>query len=119
MAKRKHTRRPPPRRAPPTRPGGGLGRYAVAVAAVAVVGALAAWAILSLRSPGADSNAGGAVTATAARAIQVAGVQVDQPSVDLGKVPLDTPVSHEFEVHNVGTGMAMLGQATIEVLEGC
>ena len=119
MTKRKRTRRSPPRRAAPKRSGGGLGRYIVAVAGIAAVGALAAWAILSLRSPGTDSSAGAAVSATPAGAIQVAGVEVAEPSVDLGNVPLDTPVSHEFELRNLGTGVAMLGQATIEVLEGC
>lgn len=46
-------------------------------------------------------------------------VEVAAPSIDLGRVPLDTPVSHAFRLRNTGTEMASLGQARIETLEGC
>jgi len=49
----------------------------------------------------------------------VAGVEIDQPAVDLGRVALNTPVRHLFRLKNAAAGAVSLGKARIEVLEGC
>ncbi len=51
--------------------------------------------------------------------ITVAGVHVAAPSVDFGRVPLDTPVSHTFVLSNGGAEPVVVGAARIETLEGC
>jgi hypothetical protein len=49
----------------------------------------------------------------------VAGVEVLTPSVDLGRLPLDQPVSHTFVVTNTNDRVIELGKLRIEVLDGC
>lgn len=70
-----------------------------------------------------DENTASAATApdssSAPGAVSVAGVQVAIPSVDLGRIALDTPVKHSFQLRNTGVQRASLGRARIEVLEGC
>lgn len=48
-----------------------------------------------------------------------AGVLALQPSVNLGRVPLNTPVQHAFRLKNTGDAPVTLGQARVETLEGC
>ena len=50
---------------------------------------------------------------------RVGDVEASQPSVDLGHVPLDVNVEQKFVLRNVGTSPATLGEAKIDVLEGC
>jgi hypothetical protein len=47
------------------------------------------------------------------------GVQVARPSVDLGHIPLNTPVSHVFRLENTGVEPVAIGQVRIQALEGC
>jgi hypothetical protein len=49
----------------------------------------------------------------------VAGVQVDQPAVDFGKFPTDTPLRQVFTLKNTNAEVVTLGKSKIEVLEGC
>ncbi|MBE0607867.1 MAG: hypothetical protein IH609_00665 [Dehalococcoidia bacterium] len=51
--------------------------------------------------------------------VVVAGVQVDEPSVNLGRQPLSTAVEKTFTLRNTGGTPVTLGRAGIEVLEGC
>lgn len=51
--------------------------------------------------------------------VLVAGVQVDEPSVNLGRQPLNTAVERTFKLRNTGSTSVTLGRANIEVLEGC
>ena len=51
--------------------------------------------------------------------VVVAGVQVDEPSVNLGRQPLSTAVEKTFKLRNTGGTPVTLGRAGIEVLEGC
>jgi hypothetical protein len=50
---------------------------------------------------------------------QLAGVTVDRPSIDLGHVPLNVPVTQTFHLRNTGGTEIGLGEAHIAVLEGC
>ncbi len=93
-----------------------LSRLLLGVSLVAVVGA-AAWLFVVARPRG---TAGTAAPSPAASGTAVAaGVQALDPSVDLGRVPLNTTVKHAFRLQNVGAAPATLGRARIEVLEGC
>ena len=47
------------------------------------------------------------------------GVQVDEPVVNLGRQPLNTPVDRTFKLRNTGSTPVTLGRANIEVVEGC
>lgn len=51
--------------------------------------------------------------------LRLAGIEAPQPVIDLGRVPLDTPVQPAFLLRNVGADRAYFGRPTIEVLEGC
>lgn len=57
------------------------------------------------------------------KAIEVAGkpkLAVDGDKIDLGKVPLNKPVSVEFELSNVGDRpLELQGIPKVEVREGC
>lgn len=58
-------------------------------------------------------------TVVSRNATVAAGVQVDEPSVDLGRQPLNTRVERTFTLRNVGSTAVSLGRPNIEVLEGC
>ncbi|HEX6030217.1 MAG TPA: hypothetical protein VFY90_02220 [Tepidiformaceae bacterium] len=47
------------------------------------------------------------------------GVEVAQPSVDLGRVPLNQLVNHSFVLKNTNDRAVELGVPAIEVLDGC
>lgn len=47
------------------------------------------------------------------------GVEVLRPAIDLGRQPLDLPVSHTFVLTNTNERAVQLGKANIEVLDGC
>ncbi len=49
----------------------------------------------------------------------VLGLQVNEPAVDRGRLPLDSTVTQVYEIVNTGTGPAEFGEPTIEVLDGC
>ena len=49
----------------------------------------------------------------------VQGVEVKQPAVDRGKLPLDTTVTQAYQLVNVGSGTVQIGKPAIEVLDGC
>jgi hypothetical protein len=49
----------------------------------------------------------------------LAGVEVVEPSADLGRRPLDVPVSHNFVLKNNSDRPVDLGVPAIEVLDGC
>ena len=51
--------------------------------------------------------------------VLVAGVRVDEPSVNLGRQPLNTAVERTFKLRNTGSTSVTLGRANIEVIEGC
>lgn len=51
--------------------------------------------------------------------ISVAGVEVPQPVADLGHYPVDTPVKAEYTLRNSSAVPVRLGEASIQVLEGC
>jgi hypothetical protein len=40
-------------------------------------------------------------------------------SVDLGQVPLETEVSHAFDLRNVGDATLMIEDVQVKMLEGC
>ena len=48
-----------------------------------------------------------------------AGVRVNEPAVERGKLPLNTTIRQVYELVNVGSGTAQFGEPTIEVLDGC
>ncbi len=51
---------------------------------------------------------------------QVAGgVQVKEPAVERGRLPLDTTVTQVYELVNTGPEAVLLGKPAIEVLDGC
>ena len=51
--------------------------------------------------------------------LQVLTVEVLEPVVDLGRVPLNTPVRGEWLLLNTGATPVSVGRLSIEVLEGC
>lgn len=51
--------------------------------------------------------------------VVAAGIQVDEPAVNLGRQPLNTPVERTFKLRNTGSAPVSLGRANIEVIEGC
>ena len=51
--------------------------------------------------------------------MRVGNVEVVKPTLELGKQPLNVTIQPAFELKNVGTDQALLGEASIEVLEGC
>lgn len=50
---------------------------------------------------------------------EAGGVMVEQASVDVGRVPLNTPISHSFKLSNTGAAPVQLGPPRVEILEGC
>lgn len=46
-------------------------------------------------------------------------VEVAKPTLDLGRQPLNVTVQPAFELKNVSSEQVLLGDASIEVLEGC
>ncbi len=60
-----------------------------------------------------------ATTAVAAGPVEAAGVRVAAPSVDLGRVPLNTPVPHAWVLNNASAEPVALGQPRVQTLEGC
>jgi hypothetical protein len=82
--------------------------FASAATAIAIIGSL-----FVLARP----KSGGSTAPTGTR--QLAGVTVDRPSVDLGHVPLNVPVTQTFHLRNTGGTEIGLGEARIAVLEGC
>ena len=74
-------------------------------------------AILANRSAdgGGPASRGTAVAA----AHTVGGVEVQAASVDLGRVPLNKQITHNFVVKNTNAGTVQLGVPAIEVLDGC
>lgn len=46
-------------------------------------------------------------------------IQFPTSSVDLGQVPLDTPVSYAFEFANVGDDTLRIEGVDVKMLEGC
>lgn len=67
-----------------------------------------------------DATAEAAVPLPIANTPQtVLGLQVDQPAVDRGRLPLNTAVTQVYEIENTGAGVAEFGKPTIEVLDGC
>jgi hypothetical protein len=94
------------------------GRLIAAIAGVAVTSGLALWwFVFADNDPVAPASA--ETPATMVAPITVADVLVQQPSVDLGRVPLNTPESHTFELKNTGATPVSVGKTRIEVLEGC
>jgi hypothetical protein len=51
--------------------------------------------------------------------LRVAGVEVPDPTVDLGRQPLDTAVEKLFRLRNTSTTPVALGRPSIKVLQGC
>ncbi len=51
--------------------------------------------------------------------VVIAGVRVAAPVVDLGRVPLSTPIPHAWTLSNTGSEPVTLGQPRIQTLEGC
>lgn len=85
----------------------------VAGASALALLAVAAFSVLALR--GGD----GSQTVDTPPVVAGSGVVALQPSADLGRVPLNTPVQHAFKLKNTGETPATLGQPRIETLEGC
>jgi hypothetical protein len=50
---------------------------------------------------------------------RVGNIEVMQQTLDLGKQPLNVAIQPAFELKNIGAESALLGQASIEVLQGC
>lgn len=91
----------------------------VAVAVVSIGGA--AWFIAG-GSEGGDAPAGlsaGEPLPTESAPQTVLGLRVDKPTVDRGRLPLDTTVTQMYDIVNTGTAPAEFGKPTIEVLDGC
>ncbi len=101
----------PPRPGQP-QPRGHLRRRLMLFGAAAAAIALVAVLVVRARSP----SGGGSATAGTG---EVAGVTVDQPSVDLGHVPLNLTVNQTFHLRNTGRVTVGLGEASIAVLQGC
>lgn len=100
----------------------------VVVAVIAVVG------VFALSSGGSDpaANSAGLAPTEGGRAgppsatpvlpsqpLQLLGVEVARPVVDLGKVPLNTGVKGVWVMRNTGASPVSVGRPGIEVLEGC
>lgn len=94
------------------------------IAAPFVVLVLLAGGVWLLAEAGSNNAAGGSTAVGVALPIAnapqtILGLQVNEPAVDHGRLPLDTPVTQLYEIVNTGTGPAEFGKPTIEVLEGC
>lgn len=96
----------------------GLSRPALAGISVVVLALLALVGSIAMLAQLGDEEEQQAVVAGQPTA-SVAGVEVSNPSADLGRVPLDTPVGHSFRVSNRGAATVELGVPAIEVLDGC
>ena len=137
MAARSDRTAHPRRHTPPPAHRRARGRLAVVTGMLGLIAALALITGLAVSRDGdnvstrvdAPSGQGGAgiaeehahrPAAVDAEGIGRAGVvAVARPSVDLGQVPLDVPITHVFRLMNSGDERAALGQARIETLEGC
>lgn len=114
-------RREPPIRHPrgpaPTR----RGRAPVAVGAALTLAALilGGWLLLGPGSSGETQSSHNFVQAPASGPVRMAGVEVLERAFNIGRIPLDTPVSHTFRLSNVGATTATVGKVRIEVLKGC
>ncbi len=107
------------------------GRITLPVVVVAAMVALfvVGFSIQFLRSPFSGSAAGSPAVAAdvftpdgsviSKEPVVVAGVQVDESAVNLGRQPLDTAVEKTFKLRNPGSTSVTLGRVNIEVLEGC
>lgn len=116
MARRRTRRNPPRPRSPRPVRSRRTNTGGYAVAAVVVLAVLAAALVAIVRPFGGGENPADAVIIPPAHA---AGISVDEPWADLGRVRLDTPVSQKYILRNTGANPVSLGKATIEVLEGC
>jgi hypothetical protein len=93
-------------------------RLALIFVPVAIAAVIAALVILARGGDAGEvktSDAAGVPAASPA----VEGVVAERSSVDLGHVPLDTPVKYDFTLRNTGTERVSVGPPRIEVLEGC
>lgn len=99
--------------APPQRDRRRLALSAVAAAALlgALVFAAVAWAL--------STGGGGDETTVRVPAARAAGIEVQEPWADLGRIPMDTPVKQSYTLTNTSQNAVSLGEATIETLEGC
>ncbi len=86
---------------------------ALAVAALAVV------VVAVIAAAVAQRWAGPSQPELSQEPARVGDVEARQPAIDLGHVPLDVPVEHQFALRNVGAVPVALGEARIDVLEGC
>jgi hypothetical protein len=109
--------RPPSRRRrqkPATRRGPWLliGGAVIAVAFTAVV-------LAAVLGGGGDKASPASSVDVPIPAATTSGVEVAQPSVDLGRVPLNELVNHAFVLKNTNDRAVELGVPAIEVLDGC
>jgi hypothetical protein len=83
--------------------------------------AMGGWLVMRAESgtPAENSATAGKPLPIANRPVSVLGLRVDDPAIDRGRLPLDTPVTQLYEITNMGTGPAEFGKPTIEVLDGC
>jgi len=103
-------------------------RRIVGVAALASVVAAVAVTLWLTSSRGSDNSsaaagqgqaAAGATNGAPNVTASAGGVEVAESSVDLGRVPLNTPVDRTFVLRNTGSERVSLGKIKIEALEGC
>jgi hypothetical protein len=117
--------RPRPRRPAARGARRGAGPIVAALLAAGLIAGIALLVVVDRRA-GRPAPSGQPAQQTArtilppgAETAHVAGILVDRASVDQGRVPLDTPVTQTFRLHNVGDELVSLGRARVEVLEGC
>lgn len=101
----------------------------VAFGAVAVFGLVTAAYLILASGSASTAPSSAAPPAEAASPISVppipsgparaGNIEVMQQTLDLGKQPLNVTIQPAFELKNVGAEPALLGQASIEVLQGC
>jgi len=122
MQYRREALPPAPRRGRITLP---IVVIASAVVLAAAVGGMAAWNAFGgggtsvASSPPAVNVFKPDGTPVSEEPVRVAGVEVAEPAVNLGREPLNTPVEKVFRLRNTSSTRIALGRAGIEVLQGC
>lgn len=80
--------------------------------------ALAVLTIAGLAGCGEEADTGTG-TVTAVTGDTGGRLQIPEIYHDFGRVAINTPVEHTFEIKNSGTGPLYLQQPSVKLLEGC
>ena len=96
-----------------------LGTFAIGVGAAGILFAGSGGNEPGPSAVASAPTAAKVVTVLPSGPMRAGNVEVVKPTLDLGRQPLNVTVQPAFELKNVGAEQVLLGEASIEVLEGC